>query len=132
MKLVCPECGSANLRFAHMRTVAERLCSLGGIRPLRCRECKTRFSARVWTFSDLSYARCPKCRNMRLGYWSPAHYHVPFARGLLLLLGARPLRCEACRHNFVSFRRRKYRRHHSRRTTSPAGESTGSVRSTGR
>ncbi len=115
MKLACPKCGSANVRYAHMWTAAERLFSLVGVRPLRCRECKTRFSRRLWKFSDLPYARCPKCLNFRLTYWSTAHYHVPFGRGVLLFFGARPYRCEPCRHNFVSFRRRKHGYHRSRR-----------------
>jgi len=47
--------------------------------------------------------------------WSPTHYHVSFGKGLLLLLGARPYRCDRCRCNFVSFRKRKRRRVSRRR-----------------
>lgn len=115
MKLVCPECGSTNVRYAHMWTAAERLASLVGIRPLRCRACKARFSKRLWNLSDLPYARCPKCWSLRLTYWSTAHYHVPLGRAVLLFFGARPYRCEPCRHNFVSFRARKYSYHRSKR-----------------
>jgi hypothetical protein len=44
---------------------------------------------------------------MDLSRWSRNDYRVPFFRGLLLSLGASPYRCEYCRVNFVSFRRRK-------------------------
>ena len=46
---------------------------------------------------------------MRLSTWSPSQYHVPAGRTLLMFFGANPYRCERCRHNFVSFRLRKYR-----------------------
>lgn len=55
---------------------------------------------------------------MRLSSWSPSQYRVPTGRGFLMFMGASPYRCERCRHNFVSFRLRKYRyeasRHRSR------------------
>ncbi len=105
----CPKCGSHNVRYSHVRSAAERLASLLGVRPLRCRDCRERFSAPMLKLSDLAYARCPKCLRMDLTYWSPSYYHVSFGKGLLMSLGARPLRCERCRCNFVSFRRRKYR-----------------------
>jgi len=114
MKLVCPNCGSRNVRYSYLRTPREHLASLVGIRPLRCRDCRQRFVARTWNPSDLPYARCPKCLNMTLSTWSPSHYHVPFSRGFKLFFGARPYRCEACRYNFVSFRPRKYRYKRSR------------------
>jgi len=44
---------------------------------------------------------------MDLSRWSRNDYRVTFFRGLLLSLGANPYRCEYCRTNFVSFRRRK-------------------------
>jgi hypothetical protein len=106
---VCPKCGSRDVRFSESRTASERLAGWTGIRPIRCRTCRHRFTARIWTFSDLSYARCPKCLNMRLSTWSTRHYHVPFGRGFLLFFGGNPYRCENCRHNFVSLRRRKFR-----------------------
>ena len=109
MQVKCPNCGSESVRYAHWRTAGERLSSLVGVRPLRCRACRKRFVARIWAPRDLPYARCPKCWNMRLSTWSPSQYHVPVGRGLMLFLGASPYRCERCRHNFVSFRLRKYR-----------------------
>ncbi len=46
---------------------------------------------------------------MDLSRWSRNDYRVSFFRGLLLRLGASPYRCEYCRVNFISFRRRKER-----------------------
>ena len=46
---------------------------------------------------------------MDLSRWSRNDYRVSFFTGLLLSLGGSPYRCEYCRVNFVSFRRRKER-----------------------
>lgn len=109
MTIRCPSCGSESVRYAHWRTLGERLSSFVGIRPLRCRECRKRFVTKIWSASNLPYARCPRCWNMRLSTWAPSQYHVPVRRGFLMFMGASPYRCERCRHNFVSFRLRKYR-----------------------
>ncbi len=107
MKIGCPECGSRDLRFSHVRNPLERLGTLLGKRPVRCRSCRVRFFIRMWTFSDLRYARCPRCMRMDLSLWSERNYRVSAFRLLMLQFGARPYRCEPCRCNFVSFRRRK-------------------------
>jgi DNA-directed RNA polymerase subunit RPC12/RpoP len=109
MTVVCPQCGSRNIRYSSLRGVLEKMASLAGIRPLRCRDCRKRFTGRVWSLSALRYAHCPKCLRTDLTSWSPSHYFVPFRRGVLLFLGAHPYRCEYCRHNFVSFKPRKHR-----------------------
>jgi DNA-directed RNA polymerase subunit RPC12/RpoP len=109
MHVVCPQCGSRNVRYSSLRGAAEKLASMAGVRPLRCRDCRNRFTGRIWSLSALRYVHCPKCLRTDLTSWSPNHYHVPFGRGVLLFLGARPYRCEYCRHNFVSFRRRRHR-----------------------
>jgi hypothetical protein len=44
---------------------------------------------------------------MDLSRWSRNDYRISFFTGLALSLGANPYRCEYCRVNFVSFRRRK-------------------------
>jgi hypothetical protein len=46
---------------------------------------------------------------MDLSRWSRDNYRVSFFGGLLLHLGANPYRCDYCRVNFISFRRRKER-----------------------
>lgn len=106
MPLACPYCGSRHLRYAHRRNLSERLWSWVGVRPLRCRDCRKRFVGRTWRLSSTRYARCPNCWRMDLNIWS-IQDHTPTAAQLALLrLGARPYRCEYCRINFVSFRRR--------------------------
>ena len=122
----CPSCGSRDLRYAHLRSPSEKIAHLAGFRPLRCRDCRHRFVYRTWKLSDLPHARCPKCLGAELTNWSPSHYHVTFWRGVLLFFGAHPYRCERCRCNFVSFRKRKRkrvsrRRHSAKPTPSSAG-----------
>jgi len=107
MPLACPNCGSRRLRHAHRRTLSERLWSLVGVYPLRCRDCRLRFTERTWRFSSIRYARCPACWRMDLNTWSPEDHHAKAGQLLLMQLGARPYRCEYCRVNFVSFRKRR-------------------------
>lgn len=121
MSLVCPKCGSRNLRHSHVRRSAERLGTLFGVQPIRCRVCRTRFVARTWRFADLRYAKCPKCMRMDLSGWAETHYRVPVYKSFLMMLGANPYRCEYCRHNFVSFRQRKERFRFSRRQRQEQG-----------
>jgi hypothetical protein len=108
--LECPKCRSRNLRFSHLTNLRERTWTVFGIRPLRCRDCRLRFTGRTWTFSGLKYTRCPKCWRMDLNLWSRKDCnYVPFLHSALLKLGAHPFRCEYCRHNFVDFRARRER-----------------------
>lgn len=109
MPLWCPVCKSRNLRYSRIRSLNERLWSWVGVRPLRCRDCRRRFIDRTWRITDVRYARCPRCWRQDLGRWSPEDYRTPLVRRMLLTLGANPLRCEYCRVNFVSFRKRKER-----------------------
>jgi hypothetical protein len=114
MPISCPVCQSRNLRYARLRSFAERLWSFFGIRPLRCRDCHDRFMERTWRLRTMKYARCPRCWRMDLSRWSPEDYKVTAGTSLLLALGGSPYRCEYCRVNFVSFRKRK-QRYRSRR-----------------
>ena len=106
MPVVCPYCGSRHLRFAHRRNLSERLWSMVGVRPLRCRDCRKRFVDRTWRLSSVKYSRCPNCWRMDLNTWSLEDHHATAWQLLLLRLGARPYRCEYCRLNFASFRPR--------------------------
>lgn len=115
MSVLCPKCGSRNLRYARLRGKAERLWSWAGIRPLRCRACYCRFIERTWRLSEVIFARCPRCWRMDLSRWSRNEYRVSFFGGLLLSLGANPYRCAYCRVNFISFRKRKERYNPQRR-----------------
>jgi DNA-directed RNA polymerase subunit RPC12/RpoP len=78
------------------------------VSPIRCLDCKTRFVASTLILEDLRFARCPHCYRMDLNGWTGKTYTPPFLMmGLKIALGARRLRCEYCRFNFASFRRRK-------------------------
>lgn len=106
MPIACPNCASRNLRYSLLRTLPERWWSLLGIRPLRCRDCRYRFVARTWRLSNLQYARCPECWRTDLSLWSEKDCHITPFMALRMSLGAKPFRCEYCRVNFLSFRRR--------------------------
>lgn len=119
--IACPQCGSRDVRHSHLRSASERLGSLIGVHPIRCRVCRKRFILRTWSLSDLRYAKCPKCMRMDLSVWSERHYRVSAYKSILLSLGANPYRCESCRHNFLSFRRRKERFRHRRSEAQDSG-----------
>ena len=105
----CPSCGGHNLRTSKMRGLVERLRSLVGYCPFRCRQCGTRFHTLLWDFGSWKYARCPSCLGTELSHWSEHYYNAPLSVRLLVGLGATRYRCEVCRHNFASFRLRKER-----------------------
>jgi len=76
--------------------------------PLRCIDCETRFIGRTFLWGDLFYARCPMCMRMDLNGWTGKTYvDPPFWVALKVSFGARKWRCEYCRFNFASFRKRK-------------------------
>ena len=70
-------------------------------------DCKTRFVASTLSLGDLRWAHCPKCDRMDLNQWTGKNYEPPFLMGLMLSFGANRWRCEYCRINFASFRKRK-------------------------
>ena len=103
----CPKCGSRHLRPSQPRNFAERAGKMCFNDPLRCCDCKTRFVARTFVLSNLVYSRCPKCHRMDLGGWTGKTYEPPFWTSVKIAFGAHKWRCEYCRSNFASFRRRK-------------------------
>ena len=110
MPVSCPKCGSRNLRFSRSRSASERMGKWVGVRPLRCRDCRTRFVDRIWRFSDLAYARCPKCWRMDLSRRGEKDFGAaPTYMALAMKLGAYAYRCEYCRYNFLSLRPRRER-----------------------
>ena len=118
MDSTCPACGARDLRLAHSHGVRERLLEVFGVYPLRCRNCQTRFSGKLWKITQIRYAHCPRCYRTELSTWSEQYYNPSSRVKLKLALGATPYRCEFCRCNFASFRAcrerfswRKYRHH---------------------
>jgi len=104
--IACPKCGSRYLRPSRSRHDGE----LGGFlrSAYRCLDCKERFFAPTIVWDDLFYAHCPRCRRMDLNGWTGKTYtDPPFWVALKVRLGAHKWRCEYCRLNFASFRRRK-------------------------
>lgn len=78
------------------------------VSPYRCQDCRERFIAPTIVWSDLFYARCPICRRMDLNAWTGKTYtDPPTWVAFKVLLGAKRWRCEYCRLNFASFRKRK-------------------------
>jgi hypothetical protein len=100
----CPSCGGHNLRTSKLRGFAERLQSLVGFCPFRCRQCGTRFRTLLWDLRSWKYARCPSCLGTELSRWSEHYYNAPLSVRLMVGLGATRYRCELCRQNFASFR----------------------------
>jgi len=107
MPLICPECGSRNLRPSKYLDSAERVAAFRFVSPLRCKDCKTRFVSRTVFPEDIFYARCPECDRMDLNAWSGKTYEPSGWTKVLVSLGAHKWRCEYCRLNFASFRSRK-------------------------
>jgi hypothetical protein len=108
MSAACPKCGSRYLRPSRPRNFSEQLGQLRFQMPLRCIDCETRFIGRTFLWGDLFYARCPMCMRMDLNGWTGKTYvDPPFWVALKVSFGARKWRCEYCRFNFASFRKRK-------------------------
>jgi hypothetical protein len=107
MPLTCPSCGSRYIRPARYQSAGERIRAFGFVAPLRCRDCRTRFVSRTVFPEDLLFARCPQCYRMDLNGWTGKTYQAAGWTRLKVLLGAYRWRCEYCRLNFASFRKRK-------------------------
>ncbi len=107
MPVQCPNCGSRFLRESKPRDAAEKLAQCRFVSPLRCLDCKTRFVASTLSLGDIRWAHCPKCDRMDLNQWTGKNYEPPFWVGLMASFGANRWRCEYCRINFASFRKRK-------------------------
>jgi len=85
-------------------SVSEKLRTVFGKMPVRCRRCSVRFESAIWKPSMARYAKCPRCYRTELSRWDVEKYAVPTSVQLKLNLGASPYRCEHCRCNFASFK----------------------------
>ena len=101
----CSRCGSRRVRRSQRNSFAEHLRTLLGQYPIRCDECGARSLVDILMPSKLLVAKCPLCLEMHLSTWDVTHYRIPSWKRLLLKLGASRYRCNACRYNFVSFKR---------------------------
>ena len=100
----CPKCGSRDVKVSTQMTFGEKLRSVFGRFPVRCRRCSSRFESTIWKPSMAKYAKCPRCYRTELSRWNVDNYDVPTSMTIKLSLGASPYRCEHCRCNFASFK----------------------------
>lgn len=96
-----------NLRSTSQRGFSALVQELLGTYAFRCQACGHSFQHSVFSLSTVRYAKCPRCFRMDLTTWSESYYRPSFGMRLQMLFGAKRVRCEACRCNFVSFRKRK-------------------------
>jgi endogenous inhibitor of DNA gyrase (YacG/DUF329 family) len=100
----CPKCGSRDVKVSSTLSFGEKLRSVFGKFPVRCRRCQSRFECTIWKPTLAKYARCPRCYRTELNTWNVEQYNIPTRVKIKLGLGATPYRCEHCRCNFASFR----------------------------
>lgn len=79
---------------------------LRGIHSLRCDHCGHQFDGSSLRWRYVWYAKCPSCAGLELTDWQEKYYFPPLHKRFLLYFGGKQQRCERCRYNFVSFRRR--------------------------
>jgi phage FluMu protein Com len=117
MQLDCPRCGGREIRLASLSGAWENFKSLFGFHQIRCRRCEARWQTSMWEGWSFLFAKCPRCYRQRLTYWDRSHYIPSSHVSLMLKLGANPVRCAACRHNFASFlpRRERFKWNHQER-----------------
>lgn len=106
----CAACGSQSLRRSHRHSIFELPKMMTGQFPFRCNECHYRFfinvwATSVWTPSKGKCARCPQCLGVKLDDW-PQNRRPHLWQSLMLKFGANRYRCNVCRTNFVTFRKR--------------------------
>jgi transposase len=132
----CPNCGAREARVARSHGWKETVLEFIGVYQLRCKRCQTRYQGKIFSLSQVRYARCPKCYRTELSTWSEQYYNPTFRVRFKLRLGATPYRCEFCRCNFASFRAckerfswRKYRRRPAadKHETDPGKEHSASL-----
>src|ERR1700674_1504730 len=99
----CPVCHSSTSRRSKRRSALDYLFSLAGFLPWRCESCTARFHGRLKPFRIFLYAHCGICGNLELQRISAERVFGMTAR-LGRILGLPALRCEPCRHKFISVR----------------------------
>ena len=119
MKIECPSCGSRYVQLAKPKSLRQKWARLVDFHVAVCRDCKRSFLWHALALADLIFAKCPQCFRTDLGMWEEKYYFPSFQTRLLLRLGAKRWRCEACRQNFASFLPRKSP---YKRSKSTAGE----------
>jgi C4-type Zn-finger protein len=99
----CPVCKSKDARRSRRQYATDYLFSVSGLYPWRCRNCETRFYARLMSLSDSLHAHCPICGNPDLKRISAEYVESPFSF-LWRWLSVPAYRCEPCRYKYFSVR----------------------------
>jgi len=107
MAVTCPECDSKHVRMSKWKNRFEQMLDLLGMPPMRCLDCDHRWKHSLWRVREMFCARCPRCYRLELIKWEETYYHIPRIWKMLTAIGAKRVRCKACRHNFISFRKVK-------------------------
>jgi len=103
--LLCPTCKSRECRRSRRCGVADRLLSLLGVRPWRCRDCHSRFRAWLVPARYALYAHCPDCGNLELQRVARDRVVRGWDRMLGRMLFFPAYRCDDCRNRFFSLGR---------------------------
>ena len=104
MAVACPECSAIDVRMSKGKNRFEQALDLFGVPTMRCLDCSNRWKHSLWRIHEIFHARCPRCYRLELTTWDETYYHVPRTWKIPSGLGAKKVRCKACRHNFLSFR----------------------------
>lgn len=105
--MICPVCRSAMCRRSKRRGFKDRLQSLVGLRPWRCRTCDARFAAWSVPAKFAMYVHCAHCGNMDLQTVSRDRVVEGVTRFFFRAVRAQAYRCDGCRHRFFSIRKFK-------------------------
>jgi len=103
--LLCPACHSESCRRSRRGGMKDRLASVFGLRPWRCRTCGRRFHAGVVAIRFGLYVHCPSCGNLDLQKVSRDRVVEGRLLGLRRMLRFPAYRCEDCRSRFFSLRK---------------------------
>lgn len=104
MVLICPKCNSRDVRLSRKKGALRNLLNFLGIYNFRCEACDHGFRSNINRIAMVVYAKCPTCHRMDLSRWMLEYYSPGWWTRAMLTAGAKPVRCEYCRHNFWSFR----------------------------
>jgi C4-type Zn-finger protein len=99
--MTCPVCKSSAARRSRRQHFGDYVFSVLGVYPWRCKECESRFYARLMPLGDSLRAHCPICGNPDLKRISADYVDSPLAF-LWRKLSIPAYRCEPCRHKYFS------------------------------
>jgi len=102
--MICPQCRSADCFRSRRSSAADRLATMAGLRPWRCRTCDKRFYANRVAWPFVRFAHCPRCGNFDLQRLPRNRVDQAPLLWVKRFLGFPAYRCEPCRLRFFSLR----------------------------